>query len=72
MSHQAGIPIIDDLAAGSILDWDVMARAVARHEPMWSPGERHGYHGASFGWLVGGLTMDGPRTAGARQVAAES
>jgi CubicO group peptidase (beta-lactamase class C family) len=53
VSHQAGIPIIDDLAAGSILDWDVMAGAVARQEPMWSPGERHGYHGASFGWLVG-------------------
>lgn len=53
VSHQAGIPIIDDLTAGSILDWDVMARAVAEQEPMWPPGERHGYHGVSFGWLVG-------------------
>lgn len=53
LSHQAGIPIIDDLAPGSILDWDTMAAAVARQAPMWSPGDRHGYHGVSFGWLVG-------------------
>jgi Beta-lactamase len=30
-----------------------MAQAVARQAPMWWPGERHGYHGVSFGWLVG-------------------
>ena len=53
VSHQAGIPVIDGLAPGSILDWELMAAAVARQEPMWSPGERHGYHGVSFGWLVG-------------------
>lgn len=53
LSHQAGIPIVDDLPAGAILDWEVMAAAVAGQAPMWSPGERHGYHGASFGWLVG-------------------
>jgi CubicO group peptidase (beta-lactamase class C family) len=53
LSHQAGIPILDDLTPGAILDWDTMAAAVARQAPMWEPGERHGYHGASFGWLVG-------------------
>jgi CubicO group peptidase (beta-lactamase class C family) len=53
LSHQAGVPVIDDLPRGAILDWEVMAEAVARQEPMWTPGERHGYHGASFGWLVG-------------------
>jgi CubicO group peptidase (beta-lactamase class C family) len=30
-----------------------MAAAVAVQEPMWAPGARHGYHGTSFGWLVG-------------------
>jgi CubicO group peptidase (beta-lactamase class C family) len=30
-----------------------MAAAVARQEPLWEPGKRHGYHGASFGWLAG-------------------
>lgn len=53
LSHQAGIPVIDDLSPGAILDWDVMARAVARQEPMWEPGDKHGYHGVSFGWLIG-------------------
>jgi CubicO group peptidase (beta-lactamase class C family) len=53
LSHQAGIPVIDDVPVGAILDWEVMAAAVAHQEPMWAPGERHGYHGTSFGWLVG-------------------
>jgi hypothetical protein len=53
LSHQAGIPIVDGLRPGAILEWDVMADAIARQEPMWHPGERHGYHGVSFGWLVG-------------------
>jgi CubicO group peptidase (beta-lactamase class C family) len=53
LSHQAGIPIVEDLAPGAILEWETMAVAVASQEPMWPPGERHGYHGASFGWLVG-------------------
>jgi CubicO group peptidase (beta-lactamase class C family) len=53
LSHQAGIPIVDDLPRGAILDWDVMADAIARQTAMWAPGERHGYHGTSFGWLVG-------------------
>jgi CubicO group peptidase (beta-lactamase class C family) len=37
LSHQAGIPVIDDVPRAAILDWDVMAAAVARQEPMWSP-----------------------------------
>ena len=53
VSHQAGIPIIADVPDGAILDWDMMAGAVAAQEPLWQPGERHGYHGTSFGWLVG-------------------
>ena len=53
LSHQAGVPVLDNVPPGAILDWDVMAGAVANQEPMWVPGERHGYHGASFGWLVG-------------------
>ena len=34
LSHQAGIPIIDDLRPGAILDWDVMASAIERQEPI--------------------------------------
>ncbi len=28
---------------------------VAAGEPAWEPGTRHGYHGVTFGWLVGEL-----------------
>jgi CubicO group peptidase (beta-lactamase class C family) len=54
LSHQAGLavpprrysfqemfeaqPVVDDLAA---------------MEPNWEPGTRHGYHGLTYGWLVG-------------------
>lgn len=53
LSHQAGIPVLDDVPAGAILDWDTIAGLVERQAPLWQPGERHGYHGVSFGWLVG-------------------
>ena len=32
-----------------------IAAGVARGEPAWEPGTRHGYHGVTFGWLVGEL-----------------
>jgi CubicO group peptidase (beta-lactamase class C family) len=54
LTHTAGIPIIDaPLADNAILDWDAIADAVAVQEPMWEPGAQQGYHGVTFGWLVG-------------------
>ncbi|HET9732808.1 MAG TPA: serine hydrolase domain-containing protein [Acidimicrobiales bacterium] len=53
LSHQAGIPVVDRAGPGAVPDWQRMADAVAVQEPMWEPGDRHGYHGVSFGWLVG-------------------
>jgi CubicO group peptidase (beta-lactamase class C family) len=54
LTHEAGIPVIDaPLPEGAILDWDVMAAAIAAQEPEWEPGARTGYHGVTFGWLVG-------------------
>ncbi len=32
-----------------------IAAGVAAGEPAWEPGTRHGYHGVTFGWLVGEL-----------------
>jgi CubicO group peptidase (beta-lactamase class C family) len=56
LTHEAGIPVIDaELPENAILDWALMADAVARQPPEWSPGKRHGYHGVTFGWLVGEL-----------------
>ena len=54
LEHSAGIPVIDGpLAPGALTDWGAMAQAVAAQEPSWDPGVKHGYHGVTFGWLLG-------------------
>ena len=54
LTHQAGLPVVDEeLPVGAELEWDIMAGALARQAPVWEPGEKTGYHAATFGWLVG-------------------
>jgi CubicO group peptidase (beta-lactamase class C family) len=54
LSHQAGLPALRaPLPAGSALDWRVMTAALAAEQPWWPPGERHGYHVNTFGFLAG-------------------
>lgn len=54
LTHQAGLPAIDEeLPLGAELEWDIMAGALSRQAPLWEPGEKTGYHAATFGWLVG-------------------
>ena len=54
LSHQAGLPAIrTPLKPGAFYDWDYMAQVLAAEEPFWRPGSRHGYHGMTFGFLVG-------------------
>jgi CubicO group peptidase (beta-lactamase class C family) len=38
---------------GSLSDWDRMVAALAKQEPAWQPGTAHGYHGVTYGHLVG-------------------
>jgi CubicO group peptidase (beta-lactamase class C family) len=67
LNHQAGLPAVrDPLPAGCFYDWSVMVDALAREEPFWQPGTRHGYHALTFGYLVGEVIrrVDG-RTFGA-------
>ena len=59
LSHQSGAIGVPD--ADRLLGWDgrgwsdteALAAALAGGEPAWEPGTRHGYHGVTFGWLVG-------------------
>jgi CubicO group peptidase (beta-lactamase class C family) len=37
----------------SLYDWKLMTDTLAAEEPWWVPGERHGYHAVTFGWLLG-------------------
>jgi CubicO group peptidase (beta-lactamase class C family) len=54
LSHQAGLPAIrEPLPMGSAFKWDVMTDALAKEEPWWEPGAKHGYHAFTWGWLVG-------------------
>jgi len=51
LSHQAGVCAIDEKLDLPILqDPDRVAAAMARQQPAWEPGTRHGYHGISLGW----------------------
>ncbi|MDX1650007.1 MAG: serine hydrolase domain-containing protein [Myxococcota bacterium] len=57
LAHQSGLyhirQMIDD--ARRMLDWEYMVRAIERTEPLHEPGTRTGYHGLTYGFLVGEL-----------------
>ncbi|WP_163509273.1 serine hydrolase domain-containing protein [Fodinicola acaciae] len=54
LNHQAGLPAVrKPLPPGAFYDWQTMISALAAEEPFWPPGTRNGYHGLTFGFLVG-------------------
>ncbi|MFD3413386.1 serine hydrolase domain-containing protein [Streptomyces cyaneofuscatus] len=54
LSHQAGLIALDrPLPLAEALAWEPMAAALAAQRPLWTPGTAHGYHGRTWGWLVG-------------------
>ena len=54
LSHRAGLPVIDHpIPLADLLAWEPMAAALAAQRPAWEPGTAHGYHGRTYGWLVG-------------------
>ena len=54
LNHQAGLPAVrQPLPLGAFYDWELMTAALAAETPFWAPGTRNGYHGLTFGFLVG-------------------
>ncbi|MFJ2025692.1 serine hydrolase domain-containing protein [Streptomyces sp. NPDC087897] len=54
LSHQAGLVALDQpVPLDQALAWHPMAAALAAQRPQWTPGTAHGYHGRTWGWLVG-------------------
>jgi CubicO group peptidase (beta-lactamase class C family) len=54
LAHRAGLPAVrEPLPDTAMLDWPTMTAALARQEPWWPPGEAHGYHVNTFGYLIG-------------------
>jgi CubicO group peptidase (beta-lactamase class C family) len=51
LTHQAGQAALRELSV-SILDHEGVAAQLARQEPFWKPGEAHGYHARTYGFLV--------------------
>jgi CubicO group peptidase (beta-lactamase class C family) len=55
LTHQSGLYHIRQMIdmADRMLDWDHMIAAIEQTEPAHVPGERTGYHGLTYGYLVG-------------------
>ncbi|MFJ2608684.1 serine hydrolase domain-containing protein [Streptomyces sp. NPDC087425] len=54
LSHRAGLITLDQpVPLNEALAWHPMAAALAAQRPQWTPGTAHGYHGRTWGWLVG-------------------
>lgn len=55
MCHEAGLYDIRSIVdhANRMLDWSYMVEALGDALPAHRPGRAHGYHGLTYGWLVG-------------------
>jgi len=59
LTHSSGVVALDDPESFLKLDgtgfdnYDEIARQLAVAAPAWEPGTKSGYHGLTFGWLVG-------------------
>jgi CubicO group peptidase (beta-lactamase class C family) len=54
LNHKAGLAAIRaPLELADLFNWAKATSELARQEPWWQPGTKHGYHAITFGWLVG-------------------
>ena len=55
LDHSAGLHHLRDVIpdAYEMLDWDLVCSKLAAEAPRYPPGTRHGYHGITYGFLVG-------------------
>jgi CubicO group peptidase (beta-lactamase class C family) len=50
MSHSAGLCALDERV--DVQDYAAVIAALERQQPLWLPGQGHGYHARTFGFLV--------------------
>ncbi len=61
-SHSTGLPGFDELQPfETFCDWVAATSLLAAQAPWWEPGTQSGYHGLSYGFLIGELVR---RTTG--------
>jgi CubicO group peptidase (beta-lactamase class C family) len=70
LTHQSGLYHIRRIIDGAerMLDWAHMVRAIEQAAPAHAPGTQTGYHGFTYGFLVGELVQ---RVSGKRRDAGE-
>lgn len=53
LTHSVGVPAVPgDTTVDQLVDVERMTRMLAEAKPWWTPGERVGYHAATFGYLI--------------------
>jgi CubicO group peptidase (beta-lactamase class C family) len=59
LSHSAGLHRLRSVieSAHHMLDWDHMVEALAAEPPAYEPGTQCGYHGLTYGWLIGEIVQ---------------
>lgn len=57
LCHEAGLYRASEVmhTPSEMLDWEHMKSRVAAARPCHAPGDAHGYHALTYGWLIGGL-----------------
>jgi CubicO group peptidase (beta-lactamase class C family) len=54
LSHTSGVPRLPATTTlGDLCDWEVACRLICDLEPLWKPGSKTGYHGLTYGWILG-------------------
>lgn len=54
LGHRAGLPAVRTrLPQNAMLNWKMMTDSLAAETPWWTPGQEHGYHVNTYGFLVG-------------------
>lgn len=54
LTHTAGVPQMPTgVTPERMADWQWMVARIADLPPLWEPGSRTGYHGLTFGWILG-------------------
>ena len=68
LCHEAGLYAVAEMVdhATDMLDWNGMTQKLAAATPRHAPGTAHGYHGLTYGWLVGEVVR---RVAGGKSFA---
>lgn len=54
LTHTSGIPRLPDATTlGELCDWERVCEELCGLSPLWPPGASTGYHGLTFGWILG-------------------